>query len=46
MKLRIGFSVALIAVLYGIWMLSSKPSCLTGYKASLASFSTWRCVSQ
>jgi hypothetical protein len=46
MKLRLGFSVALVAVLYGIWLWSSKPSCLTGYKASLASFSTWACVSQ
>jgi hypothetical protein len=46
MKLRLGFSVALVAVLYGIWLLSSKPSCLSGYKASLASVSTWRCVSE
>jgi hypothetical protein len=45
MKLRLGFSVALVAVLYGIWLWSSKPSCLAGYKASLASSTSWTCVS-
>ena len=45
MKLRLGFSVALVVVLYGIWLWSSKPSCLTGYKASLASSTSWTCVS-
>jgi hypothetical protein len=46
MKLRLGFSVALVVVLYGIWLLSSKPPCLSGYKASLVSISSWRCVSE
>jgi hypothetical protein len=46
MKLRLGFSVALVVVLYGIWMLASKPSCLGGYKASLASATAWACVSE
>jgi hypothetical protein len=46
MKLRLGFSLALVVVLYGIWLLSSKPSCLTGYKASLASSTAWTCVSE
>ena len=45
MRLRLGFGVALVVVLYGIWLLSAKPSCLTGYKPSLASFSSWTCVS-
>jgi hypothetical protein len=45
MKLRLGFSVALVAVLYGIWLWSLKPSCLAGYKASLASSTSWTCVS-
>jgi hypothetical protein len=46
MKLRLGFSVALVVVLYGIWLLASKPSCLGGYKASLASATAWACVSE
>jgi hypothetical protein len=46
MKLRLGFSVALVVVLYGIWLLASKPSCLTGYRASLASSTAWACVSE
>jgi hypothetical protein len=46
MKLRLGFGVALVVVLYGIWLLSSKPSCLTGYKAALASSVAWTCVSE
>jgi hypothetical protein len=45
MKLRLGFSLALVVVLYGIWLLSSKPSCLMGYKATLASSTSWTCVS-
>jgi hypothetical protein len=44
MRLRVGFSVALVVVLYGMWMLSAKPSCLAGYHASLASAATWRCA--
>ena len=44
MKLRLGFSVALVVVLYGIWLLASKPSCLVGYKPSLASVTSWSCV--
>jgi hypothetical protein len=46
MKLRLGFSVALIAVLFGVWLLLSKPSCLTGYRASFVPPSTWTCVSE
>ncbi|MBU6461169.1 MAG: hypothetical protein KGK01_11865 [Bradyrhizobium sp.] len=44
MKLRLGFGVALVVVLYGIWLLSSKPACLMGYKASLVSSTAWACV--
>jgi hypothetical protein len=44
MKLRLGFGVALVAVLFGLWLLSSKPSCVTGYRASLVSATAWTCV--
>jgi len=44
MKLRLGFGVALVAVLFGFWLLLSKPSCLIGYKASLASPTRWTCA--
>lgn len=46
MKLRLGFSVALIAVLFGVWLLLAKPSCLAGYRASFVPPSTWTCVSE
>jgi hypothetical protein len=44
MKLRLGFGVALVAVLFGLWLLSSKPSCVIGYRASLVSATAWTCV--
>jgi hypothetical protein len=44
MRLRIGFSVALVVVLFGLWMLSSKPSCIIGYHAWLTSATTWSCA--
>jgi hypothetical protein len=44
MKLRLGFGVALVAVLFVVWVLLSKPSCLVGYRASFAPPSTWTCV--
>ena len=46
MKLRLGFSVALVAVLFGLWLLLSKPSCVIGYKAQLVPPTTWTCVSE
>jgi hypothetical protein len=46
MKLRLGFGVALVAVLFGLWLLLSKPSCLIGYKASLVPPTTWTCASE
>jgi hypothetical protein len=44
MKLRLGFGLALVVVLYGIWLLLSKPTCLMGYKASLVSTTAWACI--
>jgi hypothetical protein len=44
MKLRLGFGVALVAVLFVVWVLLSKPSCLVGYRVSFAPPSTWTCV--
>lgn len=44
MKLRIGFSVALIAVVFGVWLMLSKPSCEIGFKAALVSLTSWTCV--
>jgi len=44
MKLRLGFGVALVVVLYGIWLQLSKPACLMGYKASLVSPTAWACI--
>jgi hypothetical protein len=46
MKLRLGFSVALVAVLFGVWVLLSRPSCLAGYKAGFAPPATWTCVAE
>jgi hypothetical protein len=44
MKLRIFFSVALIAVLFGYWLIMSKPSCLDGDVAWLGPRLEWNCV--
>jgi hypothetical protein len=46
MKLRLGFSVALVAVLFAVWVLLSKPSCLIGYRASFAPPAKWTCVAE
>jgi hypothetical protein len=43
MKLRLGFSVALIAVLYGFWVLSQKPACPVGFAASFGMRLGWSC---
>ncbi len=45
MKLRLGFSVALVAALFVFWLLLSKPACETGFKASMVTW-TWTCVAQ
>jgi hypothetical protein len=44
MKLRLGFSIALIAVLVGIWILLAKPTCVDGLRAAFAPHSGWTCV--
>jgi hypothetical protein len=46
MKLRLGFGVVLVAVLFAVWVLLSKPSCLTGYRASFVPPATWACVAE
>jgi hypothetical protein len=43
MKLRLGFSVALIAVLYGFWVMSQKPVCPVGFAASFGMRLGWSC---
>jgi hypothetical protein len=44
MKLRLGFSVALVAALFVFWLLLSKPTCVPGFKASLVTWTSWACV--
>ena len=46
MKLRLGFSVALVAVLFVIWIVLAKPSCLEGYSPSLGRDLHWSCQQQ
>jgi hypothetical protein len=44
MKLRLGFGVALVAVLFAIWLTFARPSCLEGYSASLGRDLRWSCA--
>ncbi len=44
MKLRLGFSVALVVVLFGLWLAFAKPNCLSGYSPSLGRDLRWSCV--
>lgn len=46
MKLRLGFSVALVVVLVAIWLAFAKPSCLGGYSPSLGRGLRWSCVQE
>jgi len=46
MKLRLGFSVALVVVLFAIWLAFAKPSCLDGYSPSLGRGLRWSCVQE
>jgi hypothetical protein len=46
MKLRLGFSVALVVVLFAIWLAFAKPSCLEGYSPSLGRDLHWSCVQE
>jgi hypothetical protein len=41
---RLGLSVALIAVLFGFWVLSQKPVCPDRFATSFAMRSGWSCV--
>jgi hypothetical protein len=43
LKTRLLLSVALIAVLLGLWLLQSRPSCLAGYDALLDKHLKWTC---
>jgi hypothetical protein len=44
MKLRLGFSFALIVVLFGLWLAFARPSCLEGYSPSLGKDFRWTCA--
>lgn len=44
MNRRLWFSVALIGVLFGFWMLMTKPVCQNGSTASLGTRFEWVCV--
>ena len=44
MNLRLGFSVALIAVLFGFYVLSQKPDCPSGFATAFDPRSGWSCA--
>ncbi|MGO8912941.1 MAG: hypothetical protein ACLQDM_26960 [Bradyrhizobium sp.] len=44
MKLRLLFSVALIAVLFGFWLVMTRPICRDGLAASLGPRLNWTCT--
>jgi hypothetical protein len=44
MKTRILFSMALVAVLFGFWLIMSKPACLADEAASLGPRLQWTCL--
>jgi hypothetical protein len=44
MKLRLGFGVALVVVLFGLWLAFAKPTCLVGYSPSLGRNLSWTCA--
>ena len=44
MKLRLLFSVALVAVLLCFWLVMSRPMCPQGLTASLGARPGWTCV--
>jgi hypothetical protein len=41
---RIGFSIVLVAVLFGFWLLSQRPICQDGLTASFGARTGWSCV--
>ena len=44
MNPRLLLSVGLIAVLFGFWLVVTKPTCRDGFAASLGARSGWTCV--
>jgi hypothetical protein len=42
MKLRVGFSVALVAVLFGVWLMMSTSTCDIGFKAYIVTWNSWQ----
>jgi hypothetical protein len=44
MSRRLGFGIALIAVLFWCWLVLTKPMCGEGFTASLATRIGWTCV--
>ena len=44
MKLRLLFSLALIAVLFGFWLAMTRPMCGNGSAASLGPRLNWTCA--
>ncbi|MGH9807186.1 MAG: hypothetical protein ACRD9W_07965 [Terriglobia bacterium] len=46
MKRRLLLSVALVAALYGFWVVLAKPTCQVGFAASLGKDFKWTCVVQ
>ncbi|MDB5611091.1 MAG: hypothetical protein JWP25_7991 [Bradyrhizobium sp.] len=44
MNLRLGFGIALIAVLFCLWLVLTKPICGDGFTASFVTRTGWTCV--
>jgi hypothetical protein len=44
MNPRLWFGIALIAVLFGFWLIMGKPICSDGFAASFDRRSGWACV--
>jgi hypothetical protein len=41
---RLGFSIALIVILFCFWLLAMKPICRDGFTASFGARSGWTCA--
>jgi hypothetical protein len=46
MKTRLLLSVALVAALYGFWVVMARPTCVIGFTASLGKDFKWTCAAQ
>ena len=44
MNRRLGFSIALVVVLFGLWLIFTKPMCGMRFRASLVTGTRWTCV--